>query len=148
MVHHACSLNYRAALVKHCEVRDPTDIESSRQLGIALGIYLDDDGTASHVCGRPLYLGRRQAAGTAPFCPEIRKHWNPGVLHDFIELIGINFQGFIRRRNGGFAHAAPAGIGKVSSWYAVLTITCPARPNNAHTHLLMAEPGRDGVRCN
>src|SRR5215470_20256199 len=138
MIHHPCLLHNGAALIKHSEVWDATDVESRRQLGVALGIHLNDDGPARHVRSRTRHLGRRHVARTAPFCPEICKYRNARALHDFVELFRIDLERLVCRRERSLARAAPAGIGKVLSGNTVPALTCFACPNNTHSHLSSA----------
>src|SRR5215471_15212397 len=132
MVHKACSLRHKPALIQHDKIGDTTNVESRSQLGITLRVDLDDDGVARHPHRHACDLGRRHAAGSAPVCPEVYEYRNPRVMHDVVELLRIDFHRLINRPKRSLAGSAPAAIRNVPCWNSVLSRTRLARPDNAY----------------
>src|SRR5215831_15355450 len=132
MIHKACSLHDRPALVKHSEVRNSSNVEACGKIRIALRVDLEDDGPARHIRRHACDLGRRHAAGAAPFCPEVYEHRNSRVTHDFVELLGIDLRRLIDGREHSLTRPAPARIRKVLCRHTVLSLTRLARPHNAY----------------
>jgi hypothetical protein len=69
-----------------------------RQLRVLLSINFDYDGAAPHVGRSPGDLRRGNSAWAAPCCPEIYQHWDARILDNLIELLRIDVQGFVNRR--------------------------------------------------
>jgi hypothetical protein len=67
------------------EVWNSSDVETSRQLLVFVGVDFENNGMPSHVGGRPRHLWGCSPTGPAPLCPEIDKHRNVRALNDFIE---------------------------------------------------------------
>ena len=95
MVNCARLLHHRSPSAEDNEVRDATHLEASRQFWIVLRVDLYNDRFPSHIGSRPRHLRRCNPAGSAPFSPKVRKHWNTGIFDDFVERFTINFQGLI-----------------------------------------------------
>jgi hypothetical protein len=116
------------------EVWDATHVEPSRQFWIVLRVDLYDDRLPSHIGSSARHLGRRNAAGSAPFSPKVREYRDTGILDDFVERFTVNFQRLIHLRQGRFAGAAATGVSEVGRWNAVHSPTSFACSNHRHTY--------------
>ena len=134
MVNCARLLHHGSSGAEDNEVWDATHVEPSRQFWIVLRVDLYDDRLPSHIGSRARHLGRRHPAGSAPFSPKVREHWNTGILYDFVERCTINFQGLIHWRQGRFAGAAATGVSEMGRRNAVLSPAGFACSNHRHTY--------------
>src|SRR4029077_20212525 len=106
-------LRYWSTGIEDDKVRYAANIEAGRQLGIALRVNLDDDGTASHIrcCAGDFRCGH--LTRTTPCRPEIDQYGDACVLRDFVELLEVDFQRFVHRRQRGLTCSATPGFSKM-----------------------------------
>src|ERR1700692_507903 len=108
-------LRYRTTAVEDDKVRYAANMETGRELRIALGVNLDNE-RAARLIRRAGNLRCRHLTRTTPCRPEIDQHRDSGVLRDFVELLGVHFERFVHRRRRGFTCSAPAGFSKMFRW--------------------------------
>src|SRR5579871_3236597 len=99
---------------------------------VLLGIDLEDDGLAGHVGGGAGDLGCGHSTGTAPVGPEVDQDGNGCGLSDFVEELGVDGDGLMERREGGFALAAAAGLCQMLCGDAVFAATVFAGADHGH----------------
>src|SRR5262245_2546293 len=132
MVYHPRLLNHGTALVEDRKIGNAAHVESGRELGMAVRVHLDDHGLAGHVRGRAGNLRRCHLTGRAPFRPEVDQYGNARVLHDVVELLRVNLERFVHRRQRSLARAAAAAIGQVVCRGAVLAPASFANSNHGY----------------
>jgi hypothetical protein len=133
MVDQSSLLNDWTSGIEDCEVWNAANVESRRQVGVAFGVNLENHGLACHVRGSSRHLRSRHAAGSAPGCPKVNQHRNPGIAENLVEELRIGFQGFIYRGQGSLAGSAMSGIRQMSGWNTVFTSATLAGSNHRHT---------------
>jgi hypothetical protein len=102
------------------------------QLRVLLCINFNYDSAAPHVGRSPGDLRRGNSAWAAPCRPEIYQHWDARVLNNFIELLRIDIQGFVNRRQRRLTHSASSRISKMSRGHAVLGSAIFTDANRRH----------------
>jgi len=112
MVHQAGLLQYGAASEEDHEIGDAADFEASGQLRVFFRIHFHDDGFAGHVRGGSGNFRRSREARPAPSGPEIHQYGHRRVLHDFIEQLIVNGEGFCEGRQRRLTEAATARTGE------------------------------------
>lgn len=107
--------------------------EPRGELLVFIGVDLEDEGETRHIlCGaRDLWGGG--ATGAAPISPEVDQDRNACVLNNLVKEHSIDLNGFIERRQRGFACAATAGVGQVVRSNAVFLATALAYSYRRHS---------------
>jgi hypothetical protein len=93
---------------------------SPRQLRVLFCINFNYDGATPHVGRSPGDLRRGNSTWAAPCRPEIYQHWDARILDNFVELLRIDIQRFVNRRQRRLTHSASSRISKMSRGHAVL----------------------------
>ena len=130
VVHQSRLLHHREATVENHEVGDAAHLEAPCDLRIFLRIHFHNDRFAGHVRGGARDFGRGRDARPAPARPEIHEHWNGAVLHDFIEQLVVDREGFCEGRQRRLTEAATARAGEKLGGNAILLSTVAAGANN------------------
>jgi len=86
-----------AAAGEDDEVRDAADLETGGELGVRLGVYLEDDRLSGHVGGGASDLGCGGPTGSAPVCPEVDEDGDGSVCNYIVEERGIDGERFGER---------------------------------------------------
>ena len=135
MVDDTSLLIYRTASIQNDEIRYAADVESIRELGIALRVDFEDDGMTRHVRSSASDLWRRHAARPTPCSPEIYEYRNSRVIDDFIKQGRIGFERLIDWRQGGFTSSAAPCVCEMRRGNSILLATSLANSNGRHKHL-------------
>jgi hypothetical protein len=114
------------------EVGDTAHLKAGRELGICLGVDLEDDGFAGHIGGGAGDLRGCGSAGTAPGCPEVDEDGDLRVPGDVVEEGGVGGQGLGERWKRGLAGAAAAGVGEVLGGDTVFLLAVSAGADDGH----------------
>ncbi len=124
-----------AACGEDGEVGDTADVVARGQLGVALGIDLENEGLTGHVGGGAGDLGGGGAAGATPLGPEVDEDGDAGVADDVVEESEVDGEWLVERWEGIFAGTAAAGIGEVVGVDAVLLLTVFTGSDDGHVRL-------------
>ncbi len=89
------------------------DVIARGKLRVPLCVDFEDNGLTGEIARDLGHVWRRRPAGAAPGRPKINEDGNFAVANDLVELVGAHRDGRGGRRQGCFAGAASAGVGKV-----------------------------------
>ena len=117
------------------EVGDTADVVASGQLGVALGVDLEDEGLPGHVGGGAGDLGGGGAAGATPLGPEVDEDGDAGVAEDVVEEGEVDGERLAEWWEGVFAGSAAAGVGEVVGVDAVLLLAVFTGSDDGHVRL-------------
>jgi hypothetical protein len=128
-------LIHQFAAREDSEVWNSTNVESSRQLLLLVGVDFEDDGMAGHVGSGARNLGRNSPAGSAPLSPEIHKNRNIRTLDDLIEQLFVCLKRLVHRGQRSLARAAATCFRKVLRANTILLATLFTASNDRHCPL-------------
>jgi hypothetical protein len=132
---HSSLLVYQLAAREHSEVWNSTNVESSRQSLLLVGIHLEDDGMAGHIAGSLRNFGSGSPAWPAPLGPEIYQDRNTRALNDLIEQLIVRLKRLIAWGQLSFASSATASVRKVLRANSIFLSALFAASNDRHSHL-------------
>jgi hypothetical protein len=132
MTDHSGLLIHQFAAREDSEVWNSTNVESSRQLLLLVGVDFENDGMAGHVGSCPRNLGGSSSAGSAPLSPEIHKNRNIRTLNDLIKQLCVRLKRLIHRGQRSLARAAATCFRKVLRANTILLATLFTASNDRH----------------
>jgi hypothetical protein len=128
-------LTHQFAARENGEVWNSTNVESSRQLLLLVGVDFEDDGMACHVDSGPRDLWGSSPARSAPLSPEIDKNRNIRTLNDLVEQLVVSLKRFINWQKGNLARTAAACVRKMLRANTISLTTALADSYRRHLHL-------------
>src|SRR5215831_12634910 len=105
-VYQACLLELKLAPREHREIGNTADVVLCCQTREPFRVDLHHNCTPGEVSGGLRHVRRRHTARSAPGCPEIRQNRNVTVANDLVELLFVDFDGFVYCRQLRFAVTA------------------------------------------
>jgi hypothetical protein len=128
-------LTDQSAAREDSEIWNSTNIESSRQSLLLVGIDFEDDGMARHVAGCTRNFRGGSPAWSAPFGPEVDKDRNLCILDDLVEQLIVRLKRLVDRRKWNLARAATACVREVLRANTIFLTTALADSYRRHRHL-------------
>jgi hypothetical protein len=125
-------LIHQFAAREDSEVWNSTNVESSRQLLLLVGVDFENDGMPGHVGSDPRHLGGSSMARSAPLSPEIHKNRNIRTLNDLVEQFVVRLKRFINRGQRSLARATATRVRKVFRTNSILLATLFTASNDRH----------------
>lgn len=117
------------AIFEHDEVRDAAHLKAARQLGVAIGVDLQDQRPTCQIASNALHLGSRSATGATPGSPKVYQDRHLRLFYNFRELARPDLDG---DRNGAerrFARATFRVLGGTSRGDTVLSTALGTHDN-------------------
>jgi hypothetical protein len=135
VTHDSSLLAYKLPAGEDSKIWNSSNIESSRQLLVLVGVHFEDDRTSGHIGGRARNLWSRCPARPAPLSPEIDKHRHLRTLNHLVEQFIVRLHRLVNRRQRSLARAATARVRKVFGADTIFLTTLFTASNRRHSHL-------------
>jgi hypothetical protein len=142
MANHSGLLVHQLPTRKNGEVRNSSDVKSSRELLIFISVDLQNNRMPCHVGSRTRHLGSSSPTRSTPLCPEIDKHRYLRTLNDLVEQLFVRLHRFIDRRQRSLTCAATPSVRKVLRANTIFLTTLFTNSNRRHRHLLRWNPNQ------
>jgi hypothetical protein len=128
-------LTDQSAARENSKVWNSTNVESSRQSLLLVGVDFEDDGTACHVAGGACNFRGGSPAWSAPLRPEIDKDRNLCTLNYFVEQFIVRLKRLVDRRKWNLARTATACVREMLRANTIFLTTALADSYRRHRHL-------------